>query len=177
MMKTKELTYGALCTAMMAACSWITIPTATAPFTMQTFAVFFTLFFLGGKDGTRSVLAYLLLGAMGAPVFAGFTGGLGILLGSTGGYLIGFLGIAMLYWMAKPKGEIMSVAVMILGLCLCYLFGTVQFVLLYSANNQGIGLLTGFSWCVLPYIIPDLLKMALAQQLAVRLKPHFKIED
>ena len=75
--------------SIFAVCSWIQFP-MTVPFTMQTFAVFCALATLGGKGGTISVLIYIVLGAVGVPVFAGFTGGVGILFGTTGGYIIGF---------------------------------------------------------------------------------------
>ena len=85
-MRTRDLARAALFAALIAICSWISIPTAV-PFTLQTFAVFLALGVLGGKLGTLSVAVYLLLGAVGLPVFAGFQGGLGALLGATGGYL------------------------------------------------------------------------------------------
>ena len=67
----------------MAVCAWISIPFGYIAFTMQTFAVMLALFTLGGKWGTASVFVYLLLGAVGLPVFSGFQGGLGVLLGVT----------------------------------------------------------------------------------------------
>ncbi len=88
----------ALFAAIIAVCSWIQIP-MTVPFTMQTFAVFCALTTLGGKGGTISILIYIVLGAVGVPVFAGFTGGIGILFGTTGGYIIGFLFTGLLYWL------------------------------------------------------------------------------
>lgn len=166
---TKELCYSGICTALIAVCSWIVIPTGTAPFTMQTFAVFFTLFFLGGKGGLYAVTAYLLLGALGAPVFAGFSGGLGVLLGSTGGYLLGFFAIVAVYWLGKGgEQKLWSLMLMILGLFLCYLLGTMQFVAIYAANMGEGGFWTAMTWCVFPYVIPDLLKLYLAQQVAER---------
>lgn len=70
---------------LIAICSWISIP-MTVPFTLQTFAVFLAVGVLGGKRGSLAVLIYILLGAVGIPVFAGFSGGIGVLLGNTGGY-------------------------------------------------------------------------------------------
>ena len=69
-MKTRELAYTGILAALIAVCSWISIPTAV-PFTLQTFAVFLTLGLLGGRLGTLAVTVYLLLGAVGLPVFAG----------------------------------------------------------------------------------------------------------
>ena len=89
-MKTIDLAYMALGAVIIAVCSWISIPTVV-PFTLQTFAVFSVLGLLGGKRGTISVLIYILLGAVGVPVFAGFSGGFGVILGPTGGYIVGFL--------------------------------------------------------------------------------------
>ena len=85
----RELCATALGAALMTICAWISIP-AQVPFTLQTFAVFFVTALLGLKCGTLSVIVYLLLGAVGLPVFAGFKGGLGSLMGVTGGYLLGF---------------------------------------------------------------------------------------
>ena len=84
------MVYIAVFAVLIAICSWISIPT-TVPFTLQTFAVFLAVGVLGGKRGSLSVLIYILLGAVGIPVFAGFSGGFGILLGQTGGYIVGFL--------------------------------------------------------------------------------------
>ena len=94
--KVLDLVYIAIGAALIAICSWISIPTAV-PFTLQTFAVFFVLLALGGERGTLATLVYVLLGAVGVPVFAGFSGGIGILLGSTGGYIIGFLFTGLIY--------------------------------------------------------------------------------
>lgn len=76
------MVYIAVFAVLIAICSWISIPT-TVPFTLQTFAIFLAVGVLGGKRGSLSVLIYILLGAVGIPVFAGFSGGFGTLLGST----------------------------------------------------------------------------------------------
>ncbi len=176
-MKTKDLTIIAMCTALIAICSWISIPT-TVPFTLQTFAVFLTVLLLGGKRGTISVLIYILLGAIGVPVFANFTGGIGILLGNTGGYIIGFLGSTLIMWAMihmlgeKPFVQIIS---MIVGLLVCYTFGTAWFMMLYLKSTGAVSLITVLSWCVIPYIIPDMIKILLAFVLASRLKKHNKL--
>jgi len=96
--RTLSMTYTALFVVVMAVCSWITIP-MTVPFTLQTFGVYMTLLLLGGRRGTLAIGIYLLLGTVGAPVFAGFAGGPGSLLGPTGGYLIGFLVMGLCYWL------------------------------------------------------------------------------
>ena len=115
----------ALFAAIIAVCSWIQIP-MTVPFTMQTFAVFCALATLGGKGGTISVLIYIVLGAVGVPVFAGFTGGVGILFGTTGGYIISFLFTGLLFWLIThflgDKLPVMILA-LVLGLAVCAVVG------------------------------------------------------
>ena len=105
--KTLDIVYCAIGVALIAVCSWITVP-MTVPFTLQTLAVFAVLLLLGGERGTIATLVYVLMGAIGIPVFAGFSGGLGILLGSTGGYIIGFIFIGLLAqylpWVLVPRG-------------------------------------------------------------------------
>ena len=95
-MTTKRMTRIALCAALLAPCAWLSVPTQP-PFTMQTFGVFLTLLLLGAKDGAIAIGLYILLGAMGAPVFSGFNGGMGALLGPTGGYIAGFLLLCPIY--------------------------------------------------------------------------------
>ena len=164
----------ALFAAIIAICSWIQIP-LTVPFTLQTFAVFCTLGILGGKNGTISVLLYIILGAVGVPVFAGFSCGVGVLLGTTGGYIIGFLFTALLYWVIThffgDKLPVMIIA-MALGLVVCYAFGTAWFMLVYARTTGAVGLMTALGWCVFPFILPDCVKIALAILLAKRIPKH-----
>lgn len=89
-MKTQEAVYGGFSIALLAICSWISIP-LTIPFTLQTFGIFFICFLFGGKKGTLYVLAYIITGAIGLPVFSGFRGGMSALLDLTGGYIVGFV--------------------------------------------------------------------------------------
>ena len=172
--KTKDITLIPIFTAIMAICSWISIP-AAVPFTLQTFAVFLTVGLLGGRRGTFSVLIYLMLGAMGIPVFAGFTGGVGRLLGNTGGYIAGLLGSALTMWAITHffgNSKPVLIVSMIIGLAVCYLIGTVWFMSVYLSNAKTIALPGVLSVCVLPFIIPDLLKIALAILITDRLKKH-----
>ena len=168
-----DLTLIALFTAVIAVCSWISIP-AAVPFTLQTFAVFLTAGLLGGRRGTLTVIVYILLGAIGVPVFSGFTGGIGHLLGPTGGYIIGFIFSALVMWFAETRyGRSLRVlaASMVTGLIVCYAFGTAWFMAVYTRESGAIGLMTALSWCVFPYIIPDAVKIAVAVILCRRLRP------
>ena len=176
--RTKDLCYMALMAVLIAVCSWISIQTVV-PFTLQTFAVFCALELLGGARGTIAVAVYLLLGAVGVPVFAGFTGGLGILLGSTGGYLLGFLLTGLVYWLFERLGRSLwlRVAALLLGLALCYAFGTLWFIEVYSRANGALSVMTALGWCVLPFLVPDGLKLLLALLLSARLKPLLKLDE
>ncbi|MBQ9030393.1 MAG: biotin transporter BioY [Parasporobacterium sp.] len=170
--KALDLTYMALGAVLIAVCSWISIP-ASVPFTLQTFAVFLVLGLLGGKRGTVSILVYLLLGAIGIPVFSGFTGGFSRLIGMTGGYLISYIFIGLIYWGAgKLFGTKLPVRIisMLVGNLVCYAFGTAWFMVVYAGQTGPIGLGTALGMCVIPFILPDLLKIALAIFLAGRLR-------
>lgn len=89
-LKTLDIVYIGMFVALITICAYISIPT-TVPFTMQTFGIFAAVSFLGQKRGTLAMLVYILLGAVGAPVFTGFKGGFAVLFGPTGGYLLGYL--------------------------------------------------------------------------------------
>lgn len=170
---TRTLTLSALCAALMAVCSWISIP-AAVPFTLQTFAVFLICDVLGGA-AIWPVLLYLLLGAVGLPVFAGFSGGMGSLLGPTGGYIIGFVAISLLMHLwNKALGGRYQIVGMVIGLAVCYLFGTVWFVRVYARNGNAVSFGQALAWCVLPYIIPDGIKMVLARVVGGRVKAALK---
>lgn len=170
--KTKDMVYIGMFAVIIAVCSWISIP-AAVPFTLQTMAVFAAVGILGGKRGTLSVLLYILLGAVGIPVFAGFTGGIGILLGSTGGYIAGFLFSALLMWgfekLFGNRAWVLPVS-MFAGLLVCYAFGTVWFKAVYMRTTGPVGFMTVLGWCVIPFIIPDCIKIAIALFLTKRLK-------
>lgn len=175
-LRTRDLAYIGVFTALMAVCSWISIPT-TVPFTLQTMAVFLAVGILGGKRGTLAVLAFILLGAVGAPVFAGFTGGPSILLGTTGGYIVGFLFAALLMWaMERFLGTnlwVLGVS-MALGLLVCYAFGSLWFMWVYARTTGPVTLAAVLGWCVVPFVLPDLVKIGLALTLTAQLRRHVK---
>ena len=161
-------------TALIAVCSWITVPIIPEiPFTMQTFAVFFALEFVGGKRGAVSTFVYIALGAVGAPVFSGFRGGLGHLAGPTGGYIVGFLASCAVFWVFEKRMEkraILHICVLALSMIACYALGTAWFMI-QTKLPLGASLVK----CVIPYIAPDAVKIALAVFLSSRLKKIIKI--
>ena len=173
----RELCYTALGAALMAICAWISIP-AEVPFTLQTFAVFLVTGLLGLKCGTLSVLVYLLLGAVGLPVFSGFKGGLGSLMGVTGGYLIGFLFTALAVGLiTKFFGKKLPALLtgMVLGLILCYAFGSIWFMVLYTRSSGAIAMTAVLAKCVIPFLPVDAVKIMLAALLVRRLSPVIRL--
>lgn len=177
-MKIKDIAYIAMFAAIMTICSWISIPSAV-PFTLQTFGVFLAIGVLDGKRGTLAILTYLILGALGVPVFANFSGGIGYMLGPTGGYIIGFLLSALVMWLIEcfaKKTKWMLVVQMFAGLLVCYAFGTVWFVAVYSKNTGPIGFWTALLKCVIPYIIPDAIKIVLASLVCKRIAKACKLD-
>lgn len=163
----RQMTLTAFFAALIAVCSQIAIPMAV-PFTMQTFAVFLALLMLGGTDGLVSIVLYILLGAAGLPVFSGFSGGIGRLTGPTGGFIVGFMLTALCYIVATRlfgKSRFVRIAALIIGhFLLCYAAGVIWF-----SYNAGTSSGKALAVCVLPFILPDLLKLALALLISSRL--------
>ena len=176
-LNNKDIVLISLSVTLIIICSWISIP-LMVPFTMQTFAVFTIIGLLGTKRSTIAILIYILIGAIGIPVFSEFTGGLGRLLGSTGGYIIGFIFTALISGFIIDKLGKSSIAMifsMIIGLLTCYLFGTAWFIYIYTNTTDPIGIMTALSWCVFPFIIPDLLKISLAVLIVKRVSKYIQV--
>lgn len=170
-----DIVYTAVFASVIAVCALITVPFAV-PFTMQTFGVFFALLMLGGKRGFCAVLVYTLLGLVGLPVFSGFQGGFAVIFGATGGYIIGFLLAALVFWIferifgVKRGAHLLSV---LLGMLVCYAVGTLWYALVYMGGS-GIGFVAAVVQCVLPFILPDVAKITLAFVLCKRLRKYMK---
>lgn len=176
-MNVRDLTRVALLAAVIALCAWLTIP-APVPFTMQTFAIFLAVGVAGGGRGSMAVGLYLLLGAVGLPVFSGFRGGIGALVGTTGGYLVGFLLMALVMWLGQRlwgEGPAVFFLTGLAGLAVCYLFGTAWFLLLYTRTTGPVSLWGVLGSCVFPFLGPDVLKLALALALRPRLRRALRL--
>lgn len=172
MLSTREMVIIAMFSAVMAVCSWISVPT-TIPFTLQTFGVFCTMSILGGKKGFFSILVYILLGAVGMPVFSGFSAGISALTSYSGGYIWGFLFLALVYWFAEKfvGGKIIiQVISLIIGMVVCYICGTLWFMHITKST-----FLYGLSACVAPYVLFDALKMVCAIGISARVKQYVRI--
>lgn len=175
----KEIAYIGIMAALIAICSWISIPTPTEiSFTLQTFAVCMVVGLLGTKRSLITVCVYILVGLIGLPVFSGFRAGVGVLFGATGGYIIGFIFMCVVTGpIMKQFGRSIPVmaAAMILGLMVCYLFGTIWFVEVYASPSGPVGFVAALWICVIPYLIPDLVKVALAVFLVRHLYPYVRL--
>ena len=163
----------AVSAALLTVCSWISVP-LTVPFTLQTFAVCLISALFGAGTGLLSLLVYVILGTAGLPVFSGFRSGAGVLLGVTGGYIIGFFFTALIVGLTaavRKRGIPSLVVSMAGGILVCYAFGTAWFMIVYARSTGPIGLATALGWCVLPYLLPDAVKILLAVWLTRRLYP------
>lgn len=173
--KVTDIVYIGLSAAIIAVCSWISIP-LTVPITLQTMGVVLISGLFGAKRGILSTLLYILIGAIGVPVFSGFKSGFGVLLGSTGGYIIGFIFTALIVGIVSDKTNKLWALVlsMVAGILVCYAFGTAWFAVVYAKTNEPASLATILGWCVIPFLLPDAVKIALAAVLTNRLKKFVK---
>ena len=159
--------------ALITICSWISIPLGPVPFTLQTLGILAVMLAVGGRRGTLAILVYLALGVVGVPVFAGFKGGIASFLGPTGGFLLGFVIAALVYWLLESlifkRLMTSSVKTWIFGIIndvifeiIMYVIGVIWFMTVYAAQTGPVGLATVMSWCVFPFIIPDIVKMVIS---------------
>lgn len=154
--------------ALTAICAWISVPLPAVSFTMQTFAVLLALGVLGGRWGSMTVLLYLLLGIIGLPVFAGFRGGAACLLEPTGGFLWGFLLGALVFRLTQKLGTLPA---MVCCLAVSYLCGSWWFSVYAGTDLPG-----AMTVCVLPWLIPDGIKLALAYTVSKRLVRSIRLQ-
>lgn len=161
--------------ALVAICSQIQIPLPMIPINLALFGVYLAGALLGRRLGALSLVVYALLAAVGAPVLAGFTGGLGILLGKTGGYVFGYIlaaymtGLTVDFW---GDGYFKLCLGMVVGCLLCYAFGTLWFM-----QVSGLTLAASLGYCVLPFLPGDVVKILLAALLSVKLRPILRKQN
>lgn len=168
-MKYKKLIICALFTALNAIFSQISIPIGPIPINLATLSVLCSATLLGPGLGALSQIIYLLLGAFGLPVFSFMKGGLGVLAGPTGGYIVGYVLAAFVTGFIIQKFKF-NIRIILLALCSGYItytaLGTIWYI--YSAN---VNILQAILVCVLPFIVGDALKIAAACLLTIRLRP------
>lgn len=170
---TKDLTQIALMAAITCILGPLSIPIGPVPISLTNLAIYFSLYILGTKKGTISYVIYMLIGLVGLPVFSGMQGGPQKLLGPTGGYIIGFIFMALLsgFFIEKwPDKYYLHFIGMILGTAICYAFGTVWFVFMM----EGYTIMGALAVCVFPFIIGDLVKIILAMLIGPQIKKRLK---
>ena len=175
-MKNKKLTtYQMAVTALMAAALCVlgplSVPIGAIPISLSNFVICLTAWLLGPKFGTLSVAVYLLIGLVGVPVFSGFTGGMGRLLGPTGGYIVGFIPMALIAGAVidRFRNRGIQLAGMIAGTAVCYAFGTTWYC--FQAGSS-VGAALGL--CVFPFIPGDLVKMLIAMALGPMIRSRLE---
>ena len=160
--KTKQMVLIALMTAVTCVLGPLSIPLpfSPVPISLTNFAIFLAIFVLGMKNGTISFIIYLLLGAVGVPVFSSFRGGLQVLAGPTGGYLIGFIFLALIMGFALDHFDrklVPTIIGMIIGMAICYIFGTA-----WLAGQLGMSFVAALGIGVIPYLPGDTAKIIIA---------------
>ena len=166
-LSTRTLILCAIFAALTAVFSQIAIPLPMVPINLAMLAVFLAGGVLGPWAGALSQVVYVLLGAIGLPVFSQFTGGLGIIVGPTGGYIAGYVVAAMITGLTVQKwcSPLPLALGMAAGLAACYALGTAWFMVV-TGSALGAALMT----CVVPFLIGDAVKIAVAAALSPRLR-------
>ena len=162
-MKTNDLIKIAIFPALIAATIWVTIPMVGAPITLQTLFVLLAGLLLGAKYGALSMIVYLLLGAIGLPIFAGFSGGFGVIAGPTGGFLVSFPIAAFIAGYLKERTGNLWIAALVASVVI-YLIG-----IPWLAVQLGMNLSAATSIMTV-YFPGDIVKLVVAVVLAQRLQ-------
>lgn len=158
--------------------SWIEIP-LIIPFTLQNLMVFLLIGVFGFKISLFSIIVYLIIGIIGVPVFSGFQGGLAGLLNYTGGFLVSFIFIPIIF---KIFGNILKnektnyIVSTAFSLLLMYIIGAIWFYIVYINNNDSVSFIYSLTFSVIPFIIPDILKAVIAYYLIKKMKIIIKNE-
>lgn len=171
MKQTKELTMTALMAAVICILAPLSIPIGPVPISFTNLAIYLALYILGWKRGTISYLVYVLIGLVGLPVFSGFTGGPSKLAGPTGGYIIGFIPMAIIagFIIDHCHKSFVQLIGMIVGTAVCYAFGTAWFCVVAGSTVQA-----ALTICVIPFIPADLIKMVVAMLLGSMIKKRIR---
>ena len=188
------LLLSALMAAVCAVCSWISVPLpfTPVPINLGTLAVFLAGGILGRRYGSISVIVFVLLGAAGLPVFHGFTGGIGIITGPTGGYITGYIVAAFLTGIvtdtyfkshagdagcvteenadkSRAAAYIALALSMVLGLAACYALGTAWFMYISKTDFKA-----ALIMCIVPFLPGDAVKITAAAVLVRKLRPFVR---
>lgn len=173
-MSVRGMIFASVFGAVTAAGAYLMIPLPPVPITLQTFFLYLAAALLGGRLGALSQAVYLLIGIIGLPVFSGGKGGIGVLVGPTGGYLVGFVAgayvIGRLVEMRKTPGPVWIAFAMVMGTAALYLLGVTQLILVARFSvTQAIAV------GVLPFLVGDAVKIGVAVLLTLKLRDRFRI--
>lgn len=160
----RDMTRAAAAVALLAVSAWVTVPVGPVPFTLQTMALTFVLVALPARESVLAVAVYVLLGAAGVPVFSGMRGGLGVLLGPTGGFILGFLLAALVAWAVcrlLPPSPARDALVAVAAIACSHALGVA-----WLSQAGSLGLATAFASGSAPFLVPDVVKGALGIALA-----------
>ena len=163
-----------LFSALICVCSFVSIP-LVIPITLQLFGVYLALFTLGGRRGLFCVLLYIFIGAIGLPVFSGFSGGISRLFDATGGYIFGFVILSLVYIALSkllPRRRMFTALSSVLSLISLYLTGSMWYAFVYLDGCESLTHVLLVS--VLPFIIPDVTKIFMAYIISKRISAMTK---
>ncbi len=166
--RSRSVAFTAFSIAIITVSAWITVPIGPVPFTLQMFAVTFAILVLAPKQAIGAIAGYLALGAIGVPVFSGMRGGIGVLMGPTGGFLWGYLigvslAVAVLALFRRRGIDNFAVGMLcgIVFTAVAYVCGWFQYMFV-----AGVGPFESFLVCVAPFVIVDVIKIAAATAVA-----------
>ncbi|MGL4736011.1 MAG: biotin transporter BioY [Cellulosilyticaceae bacterium] len=167
---TKEITMVGLGATLMGVFSQLSIPLPTVPLTLQVFGAIILAIVLGAKRGTYAMMIYILIGSIGVPVFSNFSRGLGVVIGPTGGYILGFIALAFVVGKAvEQRSRMVRIGMVYCGLFIQYAIGTLQLKAVLGMNWQE-AMLAG----VYPFIIKDLILTGIAIWVGLQIKSRLR---
>lgn len=167
-LSTSDITFTAVGVALITVGAWVSVPLGPIPFTLHTLALAFVLVGMSARQATLSVVLYIALGGLGLPLFAGMKGGLASLAGPTGGFLLGFLVAAFVSLLVRrlmAEGSARDVVTVVAMLVCSYGLG-----MWWLMTSTGMGFAPAFAAACAPFIIPDIVKVAVGITLARAVK-------
>ncbi len=168
--KTRRIAEIATCVALVVLSSIISIPMPIGvPVTLQTFAVAFVGFLFGAKTGLATMLCFILVGITGLPVFSSFGGGVGVLIGPTGGFIFGFLPFVVLVGIGRDSKA--KYACAFLGLLVCHILGAEWYSLVTDASFE-----TSIAVMSLPFLLKDVVFVLFSERVAKRVAVRLNAE-
>lgn len=175
-LRITDITLPAVFAALMCILAPLSVPVGAVPVSLATFCVYIAVQTLGAKRGGAAVLCYVAIGAAGLPVFSGFTGGAAWIAGMTGGFIVGYIPCALICGFlagrvieCRFKNHIVNTALLTIpalcGAIACYICGISWYMIM-----SGSGIVGAVTVCVLPFILPELLKIVCASAVAYILR-------